>query len=232
MIRFITIVTMILMALALLVRCGTLGFHRWTWHQKLTVVVDTPNGPKTASSVVAVNWEKTPGFLKGLGGGGYSGRLTGNVVAVEVAPSRYLFTLFDNRYGAGTALDVFLRPKRGWSDQSEEKALFALQQGSQQQTLSPEYYPNFVTFRDIADPSSVEPVLPRDFEKAFGKGVVLASVTLSVTDEKRTDTNFAEILPWWNNYKRNKQFDGDRYTYLYSSNRFANSLNSTNFKKD
>lgn len=213
--------------------CDILGFHNWSWSQKLTITVNTPDGPKTASSVVVVDWEKTPAFLKGLGGGGYSGRLTGNVVVLEVAPSKYLLSLFDSRYGAGTALTVFFPPKgRLQNAQPTEEAFVSLQQGSQLQALSPDYYPNFVTFRDINDPASVERVSPGDFEQVFGHGTTLASVTLSITDEKRTYTDFAQIFPWWDNYKRNKQLDGDRYTYLYSTNRFANSLNSTNFTRD
>ncbi|OWV87446.1 hypothetical protein [Rhizobium sp. R693] len=211
--------------------CDILGFHDWNWSQRLAVTVNTPTGKKTASSVSLVRWEKTPSFLMGLGGGGYSGKLTGEVVVLEIAPSKYLFSLFDDRYEAGTVLNVFF-PRGGWGDQLTEKSLNTLEQASHQHSLSANYYPNFVTFRDITDPASVVPVSPEDFEKEFGKGTSLVSVTLSITDEEPIEINFAQILPWWRSYQNDKQLDGSRYTDIGSSHRFANSLNSTNFKRD
>jgi hypothetical protein len=107
MIRYISIAAAILIALSLVVRCENLGFHHWEWHQKLTVVVDTPGGPKTGSSVVAVTLKIDPKWA-GLGDSAGSAKRTlkGEAVAIEVQPGKYLFALLKD-YNASAAIEAF-----------------------------------------------------------------------------------------------------------------------------
>jgi hypothetical protein len=52
-----------------------------------------------------------------------------------------------------------------------------------------------MTFRDVADPYSVEPLASGNLEKTFGGGARIDSVTLAITDEPVTHT-LEQHLPW------------------------------------
>ena len=58
--------------------------------------------------------------------------------------------------------------------------------------------PRLVTFRDTADPTSVERVDPDDLASTFGPGVRLESVTLEIVDQEPGTRGRAcgEMVPW------------------------------------
>jgi hypothetical protein len=69
--------------------------------------------------------------------------------------------------------------------------------------------PMLVRFRDVADPSTVEVVDPRDLERAFGTGVRLRVATIEITDERIT-RGIRERLPWIAAVRaRRSTLDGD-----------------------
>jgi hypothetical protein len=53
--------------------------------------------------------------------------------------------------------------------------------------LSPQHYPQLVTFRDIRDPKSIEIVDPNNMAASLGPGVTLQSITVSVTSDDLTE---------------------------------------------
>ncbi|MEJ6388506.1 hypothetical protein [Gymnodinialimonas ulvae] len=82
---------LLILALLPLAACGP---REYTWNQRMTLVVETPDGIVESSSVIEVNATYCPDGC-GLAGDievGYGYR--GEVVAVEVLPGRWLFTLF------------------------------------------------------------------------------------------------------------------------------------------
>jgi hypothetical protein len=79
---------LLLVASLSLTGCGS-----YDWHQKLTVIVDTPDGPKTGEAVTAVSWRGNPVFRDGAD---YDTEVEGEAVVVEVVRGRYLFMLLDN----------------------------------------------------------------------------------------------------------------------------------------
>lgn len=67
----------------------------YSWRQKLTVTVLTPDGPVVAMSVTEVTYTETDGFLVFHEARGVRSRISGEAVVLEVAPDRYLFVMLD-----------------------------------------------------------------------------------------------------------------------------------------
>ena len=86
------------------------------WHQRLTLVVRTPAGEVTGSVVQRIDWQGTTGFYKtatqGVDASQTSLRVTGEALALEVAPGKWLFAL--------------LKGDRGWQGEPGSNAGFAI----------------------------------------------------------------------------------------------------------
>jgi hypothetical protein len=72
-------------------------------NQKLTLVVETPEGEITGSSISSMRVTMGPGLFMDSPSIGVA--FVGEAACVEVAPGRYLFALVSN--GAGWASDTF-----------------------------------------------------------------------------------------------------------------------------
>ena len=185
--------------------CELLGFPEWEWRQKLTVEVETPSGPITASSVITVTCKSSPKWLRGLGGGGLSCFNRGEAVPVEIAPGNVLFALLkkapgSTNYPEKVAYHVFF-PNRELTTVKERSD--QLERGIQGvQTLPKENYPLLVTFSDITKPKTVQKVDPDNLKATFGPGVSLKRLTLEITNEPVTEGKIEEILRWLNSVHR------------------------------
>lgn len=172
-------------AACLLAGCGNSN----TWHQKLTVTVETPDGVKTGASVVSVTMQDTTGYewmtLPEARGARYE--LTGEAVVLELAPGRYLFALLKGLPYATNAL---------FPDEPPVETAPRLADMQASRDLSPKKYPLLVTFADINDPASVSRVDPDDLAAHFGPGYALSSITLAITDEKMTKGRVEAVLGW------------------------------------
>lgn len=133
-------------------------------------------------------------------GMGWDYDLTGEAVVVEVTQGRYLFALLK---GAGTT--EYMGSVAGASISGQESRvidadLFDEVRDQRDRAAGvivvPEYqYPMMVTFRDLADPESVQLVDPANLAASFGPGVRLKAVTLEVTDEEVTQGGVGNVLP-------------------------------------
>ena len=204
----------------------------YSWHQKLTVTVETPQGPVTASSVVAVEWSRSPAVLPDMPGAHH--RFWGEATVVRLPGERYLFALVS---GADfRALNVFAPDKLPKANPAAIAAFLPAAQrvywsSGETLTLSKDQYPLLVTFDDVKNPASVKKVDSEGLDAVFGPGYSLTSVTMTITDEAVTDDQLEKVLGWWQAY-RNKQLDGARYSKLYVESRFANSINRLAFKRE
>lgn len=194
----VLVVAAVLFALAWIV--FTTG--RYSWHQKLTVTVETPAGEVTASAVSAVSWRKQWIRWDGMG---WSWDLTGEAVVVEVTPGRYLFALLK---GAGTTEymgSVAAASIAGREGRVLDEALFSEVRDRRDRARGviavPEFqYPMLVTFNDITKPETVREVDPADLAAVFGEGVRLKAVTLEITDEAVTEGQVEGVLGWMPDY--------------------------------
>jgi hypothetical protein len=75
---------------ALLACLALTGCQTYSWHQKMTVTVQTPSGEVSGSAVTAVRWSKHWIQSDGMG---WDYALAGEAVVVEVTPGHYLFAL-------------------------------------------------------------------------------------------------------------------------------------------
>lgn len=183
-----------------------------TWHYKMTVNVNTPEGLKSGYSVREVSNSASP-ILKAvqLPEMGNPAKVRGEAVAVDLGERGVLFALLRGYYAADT--DSILYHAIGGDTTVEGiKSLNA----RQRQPSSPvvlkdkNFYPMLATFTDLNDPRTVTPVITMKnigepgnvmdidndkFEELFGTGVSLHSITIELTDEPIT-WGIEKYLPW------------------------------------
>ncbi len=175
------------------------------WNQRLTLVIDTPTGPVTGSVVQRIDWQAATGLYKtafqGVDPSQTGIRVTGEALAVEVAPGRWLFALLKGDQGcqgepgsnAGYAIAVplghFARSPEGVD------AILAYPKDTPI-PLPPEAWPMLVTFDDITRPETVRRVDPADLAASFGDGVRLEAVTLETTVGAETVGRVNQLFGW------------------------------------
>ena len=173
----------------------TLGLNgcndSWTWHQKITVSVSTPEGIKTASSVMKARLAVKGGWWAPPEATGVVTSLSGESVVLEVVPGKHLFALLK---GTPHAYTVF------FPDEAPLAIANKLPGMRKARELLPRQYPLLVAFGDITNPASVKRVDPARLDDAFGAGYRLESIVLTITDEPVTAGPLLEILPWLGPY--------------------------------
>lgn len=224
---------MALVALLALAGCGT-GLPSYRY--KMTVEVETPEGLRTGSSVIEVKTRKGPGF-PGPEAGGISSQVRGEAVTVDLGSRGMMFALLsaegdaDRAAGiAPTALLPELVDKSGTAD-AWANNLRAMKQRIEAAELPSSYYPMFVRFSDINDPSTIEQVDPNRLSSYFGEGVKFKGIIVQLTDEAVT-TGISKRFRWWGQYL-DKHFDGSpaRINHLQEQNLSAH-LSAGSFSTD
>jgi hypothetical protein len=180
-------IIVIVVLVGLLYLSGT----RFAAHQKITLSVATPAGVKSASAVQKLSFEKSlPDWVVPGDAGGSSIWLSGEAVALEIAPQKYLFALLTD---TPRAWDVFF-PRQSPASLGPVMAASI----GKVQPLTPDQYPLLVTFGDINDPASVRRVDPADLAASFGAGYRLDTITMTITDEPVTEGKVEAVLGWLN----------------------------------
>ncbi len=216
-----------------------IGGQTVSWHQRLTVIVDTPVGEVRGASVVEITNTDTSGPLVLMEARGVHSEIRGEAVAVEVLPGRWLFALLsggDNYKGDAGQLvySAFnLGAGRVGIEQSYEANMADLraQPMDTPVLMPPEAYPLLVTFDDITKPETVRELNPTDLAATFGPGVTLQGVTLELTKEAVTEGRVERVLRWLRTLWPNR-LDGQRYGASETNNRLANSLASGSFSTE
>lgn len=207
------------LALCLLALTGCRDRHEW--HQKLTLVVQTPAGEVSGSAVVAVT--ASFGNIPATGTEvEYS--LQGEATVVEVSPGRYLFALVPGSEGRfyAAARDRFSGMQRGeW--------LAEIPRQTEGVSLLPDALPMLVTFADVTDPASVTLVNPANLSDSFGPGVALTGAWLEITDKPVTEGGVATVLGWLCDYQTDyRRLNGSRSAAI-SDNELSNNLGPGDF---
>ncbi len=195
--------------------CG----RQWSWHEKITVEVETPEGPKAASSVIRKTFVHENSWFAPPEARGASQSVSGEAVVLEVAPGKYLFALLK---GLPSPFEVFFPGEKPLEVASRMELL------RESRTLPGDLYPLLVTFTDIDDPTTVLRVDPSDLAAMFGPGYALKAITLEITDDPLTDGRMSSVLDWLPSYF-DRRLDGNRFGTIKSKNPFANELSSGAF---
>lgn len=191
------------------------------WYQKLTVVVDTPAGEISGSSIVEVRarFRQLP-----LSNSEVNYSVAGEAIALEIEPGRYLFALLggdEERYYRAVREKIGNRNREEW--------LNLIPKMDEVVTLRPENYPRLVTFHDNDDPKSISRVNPVELADHFGDQISLKTVTLEITEAPITRGLIASVLPWLCDYKNRQVSLGNR-TGPISDNELYNNTGTGAFK--
>jgi hypothetical protein len=196
-----------LMMLAMLGGCGRSETYRY----KLTLSVDTPDGVKTAFSVVEVHYyavgtrggvkTKTKGEAVYLDLG--PGRrpliaLLTRRLRHDLAPSTYQLS-YDDRWGEDRPTQQLMSRVHGMvqprgTEAFAEVAAFKHKRGPRPLNVSD--LPDLVTFAEKTDPKSVLAVDPENLSDALGRSVTWRSMTIEVTDEPISKGIRQKLQPW------------------------------------
>ncbi len=165
----------------------------YTWHQKLTVTVQTPTGEVSGYSVTEITKTHSDSWYVPPEARGVRSDVRGEAVVVEVAPGKYLFVLLDGV--ESLAYHTFTQfPYTRGSEFNRWARSIERYRGSAE--VPQDAYPMMVTFTDITDPASVMRVDPNDFATTFGEGFALTGVELEVTNEAVSEGATERVLGW------------------------------------
>ncbi len=213
---FILMVLLIVVLLGVYV-ASEINNDIYTWHEKLTLEVETPEGLKTASSVQKIVWRHSHGDLVFHEARGVFSSAKGEAAILEIVPGKYLFALFKGARGAEQFRDVGMyyadlanmlrkaNPSQAhphYKLSIKENVRIIKSPKGRPFALSKQYYPLLVTFKDINDPTSVQQVDPDNFAATFGPDIKLKSITLEITDEPVTTGKAEKVLGWFYNVDR------------------------------
>ena len=176
-----------------------------SYRYRLTVVVDTPEGVRSGSSVIEVRTSESGG----LHPGSIVSRFRGEAVAVDLGRRGTLFALLsarDHAHNAPRVAPSALLPSKGGGPGTWRDKLNALRNVRGSAPVPLDAYPMLVRFRDASRPGSVEEVRPADLQSAFGAGVRLRMISAEITEDD-ISTGIVARLPWWNDY-RDRRLDG------------------------
>ena len=179
-------------------RCAHAGLFSSTetLRYRVTVAVETPEGLKVGSAVREAGMYHEERILPGQGGTTYN-VLKGEAVVVNLEKRGVLF---------------FLIGLRG--HQSEAEMIFANMGNKNKIMLTQDQYGDFVRFRDMNDPKTIENVCKQEdlnkikrahpyrsvvsFEDAFGSSVSVRGISVEITDHLVT-WKIEKYLPWLKN---------------------------------
>ena len=189
----------LVLAAILLPACGFADDMAPDYRYRMTVEVETPEGVRTGSSVIAVTQSEGPAGGDPARSQTYR-KIRGEAVAVGLPGGKTLFALLRSESDIEWAETVVLMAAPPSSHEpggpSFEGAVEVRRTFPGNVRLKERSgYPMLVTFADVSDPTSVELVDPDDLAASFGEGVKLKRITVELTDDPVT-TGIEEQLAW------------------------------------
>lgn len=215
-----------------------------SYRYRLTVVVDTPDGPRQGSTIIEVHTGTQSIPVRSL-----TRRATGEAAVVDLGHRGLLFALprgetdldwADSVYaylmpppppGSSVADVADYQVKTATSMKSPIRLPRYFNTPDERRKLSG--YPLLVRFRDATNYRTLERVDPDNLADAFGVGVKLRMITVQITRDD-PERRVIRYLPWLADIKgyfdENSQIirrpDG---TLKYQPNEFRNNLSSKDF---
>jgi hypothetical protein len=191
---------------------GCFGGRTISWNQRLTLVIETPEGEVRGSAVTGVTETDSSGALVLPEARGVRSKVTGEAVVVEVAPGRYLFALLSGSDEQYRDASHWVYPAYDLSAAGSYGAAMLKVQSQRYDTpvpLPPEGWPMLVTFDDVTKPETVREVDPNDLAAVFGEGVRLKAVTLEITRQAVTKGWVEGVLGWLGPFPEPHLIPGD-----------------------
>jgi hypothetical protein len=184
---------------ALLSGCGGSSTVRY----RLTLQVETPEGPKTGSGVIehAARWND--GITRGLGAGaGLAVGTRGEAIITDLGARGLLLCLLTRDEARAGSADDFLLPDvfpfDKWDGSQKDYAAYLGRLDARKPVGNAplENLPMLARLRDPQDPGTAERVDPTNLAATFGAGVRLVRVTVQITDDPLPPPTIENKLPW------------------------------------
>lgn len=192
------------------------GVVRGEWRYRMTVAIETPESERIGTTVRQVGAHAGPSHLKPFQGG-HASVTKGEAVVIDLGDRGVVFALMRGpRHGVdyGGVIPFTAFPADFGGLTPEGIAYYSTLKAGPVE-LAPENYPQFVYFRDMGDPTSVENLIDYAscdggdtgymqrfcikndrFAEVFGEGVRLKSVTIEMTESPATTGLVLDRLPW------------------------------------
>jgi hypothetical protein len=208
------------------------------FRERLTLLVDTPEGKVSRSSVTEHETVFQDGWWGGMAGHSRLFRTRGEATVVDLGPRGLLFALLgrdsDRKDSAGPGsyeILIFGGMKERTSDDGElARFIDTLNRERPKGDIPIENMGLLVHFRDPNDPKTVERVDPSDLPASFGAGVRLVRATIEIVNEPLT-TGIEARLPWLQRFMTlGASLDGDTNVARRLQAPFANKLGTGYFK--
>ncbi|HRK23465.1 MAG TPA: hypothetical protein PLQ11_00785 [Beijerinckiaceae bacterium] len=203
---------------------------------RLTVEITTPDGVRSASSVINVNrtdikWMPLSGIANR-----FNHTITGEAVFVDFGSGRHAIGLLAHGPRAedsDTMITLWVQAYAGFMQRGNEDIWRGRRKLEGIVELAPELVPTIVTFTDLADPASAKvvyatgrdirfvpdspgsssgaygdfgPLVIDRFEETFGKGYALKRVTIEMTTDPIT-TGIEGKINWIGDYAKETTFE-------------------------
>ncbi len=190
---------------------------------KITMNVQTPGGLKSGSAVREIVINKFAGFNPEKAD--FTSKIYGEAVIVDLGEKK-LFGLLER----DTYNEVFYTFPTGKAPLSESSIAYykSLPIGTKA-ILDKKHWPRMVTFADLKDPKSVQPVNQNDLAKTFGEGFKLENIQIEITDESVTRGNVNRYFWWFSDYKNKKARLNGSTSIAISTNELSDNLGTGAF---
>lgn len=156
-----------------------------SWNQKITIVMETPDGNKIGSSVTHVKRTKNRFFKDG---GPWLDEVIGEATFVDLGGGKYIFAIVDDYYASMAIKTINVSKKTNISLNEHLKIL------NKPIEILPMHYPTMVVIDDVNNPASIREIKSQDLEIIFGIGYSINKITLEFTEEKITKGLVGNIL--------------------------------------
>jgi hypothetical protein len=198
----------------------------YTYRYKLTLEVETPEGVKSASSVVEIREYMVKFPAKAI-----RGAVTGQALYLDVGKNQQpLVALLTRRIG--TSIEPYFPDYSKyfgihyeWAENNPGLEALVTKRGAKD--LAVIDLPELVSFASPSYPNTVIAVDPRNLEATFGSGVKWHRMTIEITDDPITKGLEAK-LPWVTKMDTT-MLDGDPLHRYGTSATLANSLSPADF---
>jgi hypothetical protein len=200
---------------AALVAWYWLSFPTYAHRYRLTIAVEADGQVHSGSSVIEVRYHFWPQFLAGLAGGGqYAVDVRGQAVLVDLgARGALVASLGYTDRAAVNAQWLALRALNPQPEMPEgsyvvtRERLRELSGAPARSDLMPDNLPQFIWFKDVADPTTAMPVKPTEFAAVLGGDARLASAQLEMTRDSIV-IDIDKKLSWYDALEKSQKTVG------------------------
>lgn len=208
----------LLIAIVTIIGWWKVEFPSATWRYKMTVTVETPEGIKTGSVVRETRVQRQIRIGDCCSG---SAGTAGEAIVVDLDKRGVLFGLTEELDPVSRIFSKFPPATR------EGMEYYSHLKGAKASLLQKKYNLQFVMFKGIKDPLTVEAVDIDNLSTTFGKGVHIKDFTIETTDEPVTHGVVDTYAPWLRVIGGN-YINGSNISF---SNDLSDNLHGGNFRK-